>query len=88
MQNSCLQLFKQVYDDANKWIDTSPCAHAHSWAQCINYMGMGAPVTHVVSGHRALKKQLNNDIEVSLEPFKHALQILVLLTNYQVLLIW
>ena len=28
MQNSCLQLFKQVYDDANKWIDTSPCAYA------------------------------------------------------------
>ena len=28
MQNSCLQLFKQVYDDANKWIYTSPCAHA------------------------------------------------------------
>ena len=55
MQNSCLQLFKQIYDDANKWIDTSPCAHAHSWAQCINYVGMGAPVTHVVSSHRALK---------------------------------
>ena len=37
-------------------------------------MGMGAPVIHVVSAHRALKKQKNNDIEVSLEPFKHALQ--------------
>ena len=33
-------------------------------------MGMGAPVTHVVSGHRAL----NNDIGVSLETFKHALE--------------
>ena len=28
MQNSVSQLFKQVYDDANKWIYTSPCAHA------------------------------------------------------------
>ena len=35
---------------------------------------MGAPVTHDVSGHRSLKKQQNNDIEVLLEPFKHALQ--------------
>ena len=37
-------------------------------------MGMGAPVTHDVSGHRALKKQQNDDIGVSLEPLKHALQ--------------
>ena len=37
-------------------------------------MGVGAPVTHVVSGHRALRKQQNNDIGASLEPFKHALQ--------------
>ena len=35
---------------------------------------MGAPVTHDVSGHRALKKQQNDDIGVSLEPLKHALQ--------------
>ena len=37
-------------------------------------MGMGAPVTHVASGHRALKKQQNSDIGVSLETFKHGLQ--------------
>ena len=37
-------------------------------------MGMGAPATHVVSGHRTLKKQQNNDIRVSLESFKQALQ--------------
>ena len=42
---------------------------------------MGAPVTHDVSGHRALKKQQNNDIEVSLEPFKHALQMNFSLIN-------
>ena len=29
--------------------------------------GMGAPVTHDVSGHRALEKQQNNDIGVSLD---------------------
>ena len=38
------------------------------------YVGMGAPVTHDVIGHRALKKQQNKDIMVSLEPLKHALQ--------------
>ena len=38
-------------------------------------MGVGAPVTHVVSGHRALKKQQNSDIGVSLETSKHALQM-------------
>ena len=36
--------------------------------------GMGAPVTHDVSGHWALKKQQNKDIIVSLELLKHALQ--------------
>ena len=35
---------------------------------------MGAPVTHVVSSHRALKKQENNDIWVSIETYKHSLQ--------------
>ena len=39
------------------------------------YVGMGAPVTHDVTGHRALKKQQNKDIMVSLEPLKHALQM-------------
>ena len=73
MQNSWLLLYFKIIKDANKWIDISPCAHAHSWAQCINYMGIGAPLTHVVSSHRALKKQQNNDIGVSLETFKHAL---------------
>ena len=35
---------------------------------------MGARVTHDVSSHRALKKQLNSDIWVSIGTFKHALQ--------------
>ena len=39
----------------------------------MNHKGMGAPVTHVVSSHRALKKQQNSDIWVSIE--KHALQM-------------
>ena len=39
------------------------------------YVGMGAPVTHDVIGHRTLKKQQNDDIMVSLERFKHALQM-------------
>ena len=38
------------------------------------YVGMGAPVTHDVIGHRALEKQQNEDIMVSLEPLKHGLQ--------------
>ena len=38
-------------------------------------MGMGVPVTHDVSGHKALKKQQNDDIGVSLESLKHALQM-------------
>ena len=29
--------------------------------QCIDYVGMGAPVTHDVSSHRALKIQQNWD---------------------------
>ena len=37
-------------------------------------MGVGAPVTQDVFGHRALEKQQNNDIEVSLEPLKHDIQ--------------
>ena len=44
-------------------------------------MGMGAPVTHDVSGHRALKKQQNDDIEVSLGSLKHALQMNFSLIN-------
>ena len=35
--------------------------------KCIGPKGMGAPVTHDVSGHRALEKQQNNDIGVSLD---------------------
>ena len=38
------------------------------------YVGMGAPKTHDVIGHRALEKQQNEDIMVSLEPLKHGLQ--------------
>ena len=45
--------------------------------------GMGAPVTHDVSGHRALEKQQNNDIGVSLDVKKELYkQILLVLTNY------
>ena len=39
------------------------------------YVGMGAPVIHDVIGHRALKKQQNEDIMVSLGSLKHALQM-------------
>ena len=41
--------------------------HRHLKTQCIDYVGVGAPVTHVVSSHRALKKQQNSDIGVSLD---------------------
>ena len=44
-------------------------------AHCKNYMGVGAPVTQDVFGNRALEKQQNSDIEVSLEPLKHGLQM-------------
>ena len=45
-------------------------------------MGMGAPATHDVSGHRALKKQQNDDdIGVSLGSLKHALQMNFSLIN-------
>ena len=37
-------------------------------------MGVGAPVTQDVFGHRALKKQQNEDKMGSLGTFKHALQ--------------
>ena len=40
----------------------------------MNYVGMGAPVTHDVTGHRALKKQQNEVIIGSLRSLKHALQ--------------
>ena len=39
------------------------------------YVGMGAPVTHDVLGHRVLEKQQNKDIMVSLGPLKHALKM-------------
>ena len=42
-------------------------------AHCNNYMGVGAPVIQDVFGHRALKKQQNNDIMGSLGSLKHAL---------------
>ena len=44
-------------------------------------MGMGAPMTGDVSGHRALKKQQNSDTGVSLETFKHASQMNFSLIN-------
>ena len=44
-------------------------------AHCNDYMGVGAPVTQDVFGHRALEKQQNNDTEVSLEPLEHGLQM-------------
>ena len=34
---------------------------------CMGPKGMGAPVAHNVSGHRALKRQQNNDIVVFLD---------------------
>ena len=43
--------------------------------QCNDYVGMDAPVTHDVSGHRTLKKQQNSDIWVSMNLFKEALQM-------------
>ena len=39
------------------------------------YVGMGAPVTHDVTGPRALKKQQNEVIMGSLGSLKHALQM-------------
>ena len=36
-------------------------------SKCMDQKGMGAPVTHDVSGHRALKKQQNSDLGVSLD---------------------
>ena len=42
--------------------------------KCMGPKGMGAPVAQYVSGHRALKKQQNNDIVVSLDVEKEALQ--------------
>ena len=44
-------------------------------AQCIYYVGMGAPVTHDLIGPRALKKQQNEDIMGSLGSLKHGLQM-------------
>ena len=38
-------------------------------------MGVGAPVTQDVFGHRTLKKQQNEDIMGSLGTLKHALQM-------------
>ena len=42
--------------------------------QCMGPKGMGAPVAMDVSGHRALKKQQNNDVVVSLGVENKALQ--------------
>ena len=75
MQNLVLQLFKQVYDDANKWIYTSPCAHAPMKTKCMGPKGIDAPVSHDVSSHRALKIQQNWDIWVVIETFKDTLQM-------------
>ena len=44
-------------------------------AHCNNYMGVDAPVTQDVFGHRALKKQQNEDKMGSLGTLKHALQM-------------
>ena len=77
MQNLCLQLFEQVYDDANIWIYTSPCAHAPMETKCMGPKGMGAPVTHDVSSHRALKIWQKWDFWVLMELFKSGL-----LTNF------
>ena len=41
----------------------------------MNYVGMGASVTHDVTGHRALKKQQNEVVMGSLGSLKHALQM-------------
>ena len=61
--------------DANEWIVTSPCVHAPMETQCIDYVSVGAPVTHDVSSHRALKIQQNYDIWVLIDMFKDALQM-------------
>ena len=44
-------------------------------AHCNDYMGVSAPVTQDVFGHRALKKQQNENNMGSLGPLKHALQM-------------
>ena len=67
MQNSWLTLYFKVNKDANEWIYTSPCAHAAMKSKYMGPKGMDTPVTHDVSGHRALKKQQNSDIGVSLD---------------------
>ena len=46
-------------------------------AHCNDYMGVGAPVTQDVSGHRALKKQQNKDIMGSFGTLKYALQMTI-----------
>ena len=47
----------------------------HPESYCMSHKGMGAPVTHDVSSHRALKIQQNQDIWVLIETFKDALQM-------------
>ena len=55
----------------DRYLSMCTCTHM---AHCNDYMGVSAPVTQDVFGHRALKKQQNDDIEVSLETLKHGLQ--------------
>ena len=56
----------------DRYLSMCTCTHM---AHCNNYMGVGAPVTQDVFGHRALKKQQNEDIMGSLGTLKHALQM-------------
>ena len=39
-----------------------PCAHAPMKSKCMGPKGMGAPVTHDVSGHRALDIRVLLDV--------------------------
>ena len=55
----------------DRYLSMCTCTHM---AHCNDYMGVGAPVTQDVFGHRALKKQQNEDIMGSLGTLKHALQ--------------
>ena len=40
---------------------------AHLGTECIGYMGVGAPVTHNVSGHRALKNISGTTLQPTLD---------------------
>ena len=54
----------------------SMCTWTHM-AHCNDYMGVDAPVTQDVFGHRALEKQQNKDIMGSFGTLKHALQMTI-----------